>query len=142
MSFFKYNNRLLFSKVIFFQNQFFFLSCEHCFCFIHDCVVMNSHSKCVVCIRQNFFCVLISLEILNCTHDKLKINFDVIEKMLFHVLSKINRFCKQIKLVKSRIAQKIQCVTTELNNDNDETKNEEVSFIFVLVFFFIDRKSV
>ena len=97
---------------------------------------MNSHLKCAACTRQNHFYVLISLETLNRTHDKLKIDLDVIKKKLSRVLSKINRLCKQMKLVKSRIVQKIQCVTAELSSDNDETKNEEVSFASASVSFF------
>ena len=135
MSFFKYNNRLLFSKVIFSQSQFFSLSCKHCSRFIHDCVVMNSHSKCAVCIHRNHFYVSIFLKTLNRTHDKLKINLVVIEEELSRVLLKINRFRKQMKLVTSRIVQKIQCVTAELNSDNDEIKNKEVSFVFAFVSF-------
>ena len=134
--FFQVQQSFVFLENHFLQNQFFFLFCEHCFCFIHNYVIINSHSKCVVCICQNCFYVSIFLKTLNRTHDKLEIDFDVIEKKLFCVFSKINRFRKQIKFVKFWIVQKIQCVTIELNNDNDETKSEEISFAFAFVSLF------
>ena len=130
MFFFKFHNRLVFVKFIAFQDHFSFDFCEYCDFFDKICVKMNRHSKCVECIRRDRFCVLIFLNILNCTHEQLKIQLKEIQFKLLRLIARIERLRKQMKFNKFQIVQKIQCVFVELDSDNNDTKNDKALSFF------------
>ena len=65
-------------------------------------------------------------EVLNHVYENLQTQLQTAEKKLARVLSRVNRFRKQIKLNKSHTAQKMQYVAAKLKNDNDDFENETI----------------
>lgn len=93
---------------------------------------MNSYFKCFECTHRDRFCVSMFFDAFIRIHEKLQADFHFVEKEFSKILTKVNRFRKQLKLNKTRTSQKVQYVASELGSDNDETKseilNESLSF--------------
>lgn len=64
----------------------------------------------------------------------MKFELNLTKNELNRVFAKFNRLRKTLKQIKSQRAEKSLCLTRELTNDNDETKNKIVLEVFFLFF--------
>ena len=133
--FFKFKNHLAFVKLIDFYKNSSLISYDHCLFLNVLCIVIINHSKCIKCICCDCFCVNIFFKSLNCTYKKLKSELKLIVKecvkhsiTIVRFNAKLTKLLSQIKHNKLSFIFKTHCVTTELDDDNDEMKNENNSF--------------
>jgi len=80
---------------------------------------MKNHSKCAECIHCNCLCVNVLWKSLNYIHNKLKFNLSVTEKELTQTLARVVHFCKTLKYIKDKVAEKTLCFACKLVNDNN-----------------------
>ena len=92
---------------------------------------MIDYFKCAECIHYDHLCINISFKSLNYIHKKLKFKLKLIIKehikhfiTIVRLNAKLTKLFSQIKHNKLLFILKTCCFTTELNYDDDETKNE------------------
>jgi len=139
---FKSKNCLAFFKLIDLHKNSTLIHYNHCLFLNILYIMMTDHSKCAECICCEYSCIDIFLKFLNCMHEKLKSKLKlVIKEHVKHIIivvklnAKLTKLLNQIRHNKLLFIFKIHCVTTELNNDNNETKNLNSSLMSQLINF-------
>ncbi len=131
----KSSSRLALAKTIL---QFGIISstaCECCSLTFKVCICMKGCLKCAECTCCGCSCISVSLESLNCVHEKLKSQLNKAKaehtaqlNILQCLNSKILCLCTTIRQNKLCAVWKAQCVAAKLDSDNNEITNDETSF--------------
>jgi len=128
---FKFKNCLVLVKLIDFYENSALISYNHCLFLNTFCIMMTDCFKCAECIYYDHSCVNIFLKSLNCTQKKLKFKLKLIIKehaehfiIIVKLNVKLTKLLNQIKHNKLLFILKTHCITTELDDDNNKTKNK------------------
>ncbi len=132
MHFCKQQNCLLFVKIIVMQDFTSFIVCDCYFSVLSSCIIMTNHTKCFKCTHLNYSCVSVSLKSLNHAHLHLKSELETVInecvkqiKHLFKLNVKVVCLFRALKQNEFCTIIKIHCVTSELNDNNNETMNDK-----------------
>ena len=125
MKSFKTYNHLYFYQFINKDNDSMLTICLHCFSLSILCIKIKNHFKCAECVCCNYLCIDVSWKFLNHIHNKLKFNLSVAEKKLTQTFAKVTCFCKTLKYIKDKVAEKTLCLACKLINDNNDVSEDK-----------------